>query len=35
MPVFNLDILFVSGHFVGRPDGSEAQRNSDLNGRSL
>jgi hypothetical protein len=24
MPVFNLDILFVSGHFVGRPDGSEA-----------
>jgi len=24
MPVFNLDILFVSGHFLGRPDGSEA-----------
>jgi hypothetical protein len=24
MPVSNLDILFVSGHFVGRPDGSEA-----------
>jgi hypothetical protein len=25
MPVSNLDILFVSGHFFGRPDGSEIQ----------
>jgi hypothetical protein len=25
MPVSNLDILFVSGHFLGRPDGSEVR----------
>ena len=25
LPVSNLDILFASSHFLGRPDGSEVQ----------